>query len=100
MFIPNKSAWQKMARVLKGIMDADRFEALTGTESLPLPAGDHQCMTVKVIDPRGNEAMRVHSLRGAAMARDPQQAEIPIQPWQFCFSGTQISERQGRMNTH
>ena len=63
-FFPDKSAWQKIARALKGVMDGDRFEAFSGTKSLPFPAGDHQCVAVKVIDPRGNEVMRIHSLKG------------------------------------
>ena len=33
-----------------------------GTVSLPFPAGKHKCVTVKVIDPRGNEVMQVHKL--------------------------------------
>ena len=63
-FFPDKSAWDKIARALKGIIDADRFEKFSGTESFPFPAGDHACVAVKVIDPRGNEVMRVHNLRG------------------------------------
>jgi adenine-specific DNA-methyltransferase len=45
-----------------GVIDAERFEALSGTKSLPFPAGKHKCAAVKVIDPRGNEVMRVHRL--------------------------------------
>ena len=63
-FFPDKSAWDKIARALKGIIDEDRFEKFSGTESFPFPAGDHACVAVKVIDPRGNEVMRVHNLRG------------------------------------
>jgi len=44
------------------VVDADRFEALSGTVSLPFPAGKHNCVAVKVIDPRGNEVMQVHRL--------------------------------------
>jgi adenine-specific DNA-methyltransferase len=54
-FFPDRSAWEKLARALKGVVDEDRFEALSGTASLPFPAGKHKCVAVKVIDPRGNE---------------------------------------------
>ncbi|MDX2177684.1 MAG: site-specific DNA-methyltransferase [Candidatus Sumerlaeia bacterium] len=63
-FFPDKKAWEKLARALKtaGVMDEDRFEALSGTVSLPFPAGKYKRIAVKVIDPRGNEVMRVHRL--------------------------------------
>ena len=44
------------------MIDAERFEQFSGTESLPFPAGKHAKVAVKVIDPRGNEVMRVHAL--------------------------------------
>ncbi len=61
-FFPDKKAWDKIARALKGVIDADRFEKFSDTESLPFPAGEHQRVAVKVIDPRGNEVMCVHDL--------------------------------------
>ncbi|MCY3552374.1 MAG: site-specific DNA-methyltransferase [Candidatus Poribacteria bacterium] len=61
-FFPDKSAWSKIARALKGVIDEDRFEQFSGTASFPFPAGEHACVAVKVIDPRGNEVMRVHNL--------------------------------------
>ena len=61
-FFPDKSAWNKIARDLKGVIDAESFEMFSGTESLPFPAGKYACVAVKVIDPRGNEVMRVHNL--------------------------------------
>ena len=61
-FFPDKSAWNKIARALKGVIDADNFEKFSGTESFPFRAGEHACVAVKVIDPRGNEVMRVHNL--------------------------------------
>ncbi len=61
-FFPDKSAWGKLSRALTGVVDESRFEALSGTESLPFPAGPHKTVAVKVIDPRGNEVMRVHRL--------------------------------------
>ncbi len=64
-FFPDRSAWDKLSEALDGVVDPERFEALSGTVSLPFPAGKHKCAAVKVIDPRGNEVMRVHSLAGA-----------------------------------
>ena len=61
-FFPDKKAWNKIARDLKGVIDAESFETFSGTVSLPFPAGEHACVAVKVIDPRGNEVMRVHNL--------------------------------------
>jgi adenine-specific DNA-methyltransferase len=45
-------------------VDDERFEALSGKVSLPFPVGKHKRAAVKVIDPRGNEVMRVHRLNG------------------------------------
>jgi adenine-specific DNA-methyltransferase len=59
-FFPDRSAWDKLARALKGVVDEDRFEAMSGTSSLPFPPGKHKRIAVKVIDPRGNEVMRIH----------------------------------------
>ena len=61
-FFPNKKAWDKIVRALKGVIDPEHFEKFSGTESLPFPVGEHQRVAVKVIDPRGNEVMRVHDL--------------------------------------
>ena len=61
-FFPDKKAWSKIARALKGVIDPECFENFSGTTSLPFPAGEHQRVAVKVIDPRGNEVMRVHNL--------------------------------------
>lgn len=63
-FLPDKTAWQRIARALKGVIDEERFAALSGTISLPFPVGRHRRVAVKVIDPRGNEVMRVHRLPG------------------------------------
>jgi len=64
-FFPDRSAWDKLARALKGVIDEERFAALTGRVSLPFPAGRHRRAAVKVVDPRGNEVMRVHRLAPA-----------------------------------
>lgn len=58
-FFPDKSAWDKLAKALKTIVEPDKFAAFSGTRSLPFPARKHRRIAVKVIDPRGNEVMRV-----------------------------------------
>jgi adenine-specific DNA-methyltransferase len=63
-FFPDKSAWEKIGKALGGRVDDEAFSKLSGTESLPFPAGEHKRIAVKVIDPRGNEVMRVHHLGG------------------------------------
>jgi len=63
-FFPDKSAWDKIARALKGIIDKEQFEKLSGTVSLPFPIGKNKRVAVKVIDPRGNEVIKVHNLSG------------------------------------
>jgi adenine-specific DNA-methyltransferase len=61
-FFPDEDAWEKLSKALDGIVDAERFEALNGTTSLPFPSGKHKSAAIKVIDPRGNEVMRIHRL--------------------------------------
>jgi adenine-specific DNA-methyltransferase len=61
-FFPDSSAWEKLARALKTTVDPERFEAFSGTRSLPFAPGKHKRVAVKVIDPRGNEVMRVMKL--------------------------------------
>ena len=63
-FFPDRTAWTKLSKALDGVIDPERFELFSGTISLPFPAGNHKCVAVKVIDPRGNEVMRVHALEG------------------------------------
>ncbi len=62
-FFPSDGgAWEKLERALKGALDPEKFEALRGTVSLPFQPGKHKRVAVKVIDMRGNEAIRVISL--------------------------------------
>jgi len=61
-FFPDKSAWEKLAKALGGVVSEDAFDKLSGKVSLPFPKGKHRCCAVKVIDPRGNEVMQVHKL--------------------------------------
>jgi adenine-specific DNA-methyltransferase len=63
-FFPDKDAWSRLSAALKGVVDEEAFAALSGTVSLPFPAGEHGCVAVKVIDPRGNEVMRLHRFEG------------------------------------
>jgi adenine-specific DNA-methyltransferase len=66
-FFPDRKKWDKLARALgdKGVVDEGRFDALSGFESLAfarpvrLPARAPWRVAVKVIDPRGNEGLRV-----------------------------------------
>ena len=73
-FFPDRKKWDKLARALgdRGVVDESRFDELTGFESLPfsrptarppkLQAGQPWRVGVKVIDPRGNEGLRVITL--------------------------------------
>ena len=63
-FFPDKDAWSKLAKALDDVLDEAAFAALSGTVSLPFAKGEHACVAVKVIDPRGNEVMRLHRLEG------------------------------------
>ncbi len=63
-FFPDKEAWSKLAAALKGVLDETAFAALSGTVSLPFARGEHGVVAVKVIDPRGNEVMRLHRWEG------------------------------------
>jgi Adenine specific DNA methylase Mod len=66
-FFPDKSKWDKLAKALGdvGAVEEDAFEALSGLKSLPfarperLKKGEVWRVAVKVIDPRGNEGLRV-----------------------------------------
>ncbi len=61
-FFPDSNAWDRLKRSLKSVVDEDAFEAFSGTKSLPFPVGQNKRVAVKVIDPRGNEVMKIHSL--------------------------------------
>ena len=65
-FFPDKSAWAKLSKALKGVVDEEAFAKFSGTTSLPFPAGKNKKAAVKVIDPHGNEVMRVHTLEGGS----------------------------------
>ena len=63
-FFPDKDAWSKLGKALGGALDEEAFAKLSGTVSLPFPEGGYKRIAVKVIDPRGNEVLRVHRLDG------------------------------------
>ena len=54
--------WARLGRALRGWVDPDAFEMLRGTTSLPFSRGEHGRAAVKVIDFRGNEAIRILEL--------------------------------------
>lgn len=56
-FFPDRSAWDALKRGLRSEVAPERFEAFSGTRSLPFRPGER--IAVKVIDPRGNEVMKV-----------------------------------------
>jgi adenine-specific DNA-methyltransferase len=66
-FFPDKSKWAKLAKALGtvGAVEEERFAALSGLTSLPFPRparlkkGEPWRIAVKVIDPRGQEGLRV-----------------------------------------
>ncbi len=55
--------WARLSRNLRGWVDPDAFEMLRGTVSLPFKPGPEQRIAVKVIDFRGNEAIRILDMR-------------------------------------
>jgi len=61
-FFPDQNAWDKIAKALGSLADAEAFDAFNGTVSVPFKAGEHNRIAVKVIDPRGNEVMAIRSL--------------------------------------
>ncbi len=74
-FFPDKSKWAKLAKALgdADVIDEGAFDALSGLTSLPFPRperhasnkmGEAWRVAVKVIDPRGNEGLRVLTVKG------------------------------------
>jgi adenine-specific DNA-methyltransferase len=61
-FFPDKSAWEKLQRALKATISEEKWADLAGKVSLPFKKGKTGLVAVKVIDPRGNEVMRIHRL--------------------------------------
>ena len=71
-FFPDKSKWDKLAKALSDVdvIEEDAFDALSGLMSLSFPRperlgkGETWRVAVKVIDPRGNEGLRVVTMEG------------------------------------
>ena len=63
-FFPDSKAWHKIAKALKATIDPSQFAAFNGTTSLPFKTGKYKRAAVKVIDPRGNEVMKIVYLDG------------------------------------
>lgn len=61
-FFPNMSVGTDWPGRSINVLEEDTFDALSSTTSLPCPAGQNQCIAVKVIDPRGNEVMKVQRI--------------------------------------
>jgi adenine-specific DNA-methyltransferase len=61
-FFPDKKAWEKLSKALTNKLNPEVFETFSGSVSLPFAIGKHRRAAVKVVDPRGNEVMRVFKL--------------------------------------
>ena len=61
-FFPDKKAWSKIARALKGVIDAERFRELQRHDLLAVSGGRTSTRRRQSHRPRGNEVMRVHNL--------------------------------------
>lgn len=65
-FFPGSSGgtdpWARLGRALRGWVDFDALEMLRGTTSLPFSRGQYGRAAVKVIDFRGNEAIKILDL--------------------------------------
>ena len=70
-FFPDRSKWDRLARALgdTGVVEREAFERLSGFESIAFPHpsrladGEPWRVAVKVIDPRGNEGLRVLTVK-------------------------------------
>jgi adenine-specific DNA-methyltransferase len=75
-FFLDKSKWAKLAKALgdANVIEEGAFEALSGLTSLPFPRpvrlkdGEKWRVAVKVIDPRGNEGLRVLTVQNGERA--------------------------------
>ena len=73
-FFPDKSKWRRLAKALgsAGVVDEAAFDDLSGLRSLPFTpppdrrSGEPWRIAVKVIDPRGNEGLRVLTVEAPA----------------------------------
>jgi adenine-specific DNA-methyltransferase len=54
-----KDGWNKLSKDLKALLDEDKLEAFTGTESLPFKPGAEKRAAVKIVDDRGIESLKI-----------------------------------------
>ncbi len=54
-----KDGWARLVKSLKAEIDEESIQAYRGTVSLPLEPDDRKRMTVKLIDDRGVEGLRI-----------------------------------------
>jgi adenine-specific DNA-methyltransferase len=54
-----REGWARLARNLRAEIDPDLIEAYRGTVSLPFEPGEHGRITVKIVDDRGIESLKV-----------------------------------------
>jgi len=57
-----KSGWAKLARNLKGEIDAETMETFCGFKSLPFQPGKYQRIAVKIVDDRGIESLKIQGV--------------------------------------
>ena len=57
-----REGWAKLAKNLKAEIDEDLIETYRGTVSLPFAPGEHKRVTIKIVDDRGIESLRVMEL--------------------------------------
>ena len=77
-FFPDQIAWEKLAKAL-GASSTRSLRGLQGHRPrCRFQPGKHRRVAVKVIDPRGNEVMRVQQAGGLSHGCDrPERAKIP-----------------------
>jgi len=54
-----KEGWSRLAKNLKAEIEEDLIEAYRGTVSLPFKPGDNKRITVKIVDDRGIESLKI-----------------------------------------
>lgn len=65
-FFPVTNAWERLARALRGTVDAELVESLHGWTSLPFSPGSHDAVAVRVITDDGNASETVLQLNPAS----------------------------------
>jgi adenine-specific DNA-methyltransferase len=65
VFLPAEKGkgFEKLQKALKGQVDEEAWEALSGFVSRPFEPGKHKTIAVKVIDVRGHEVVGVRKVR-------------------------------------